>query len=222
MQPFFESTFISELDEFYDFFDYEKVTKKNRKNLNNVRPGVSKNISKNSIKRDKNNSLIQQFINLNQKKGNKLKMHKYVNKMIENLFSSLSFELEEFKNYNLYSNTVFLHNNDPEYSDINKLIEYFAIEFKSIFEIKTIKNSKRLKSPNKYTHEIAYIPRNRRLKYVLRSLTLYKNSFNNYNLWERIFWSFFKTIVNKNNSFLKRRKEYIYIKSMKFFKKKKK
>lgn len=213
--------FSNKLSHIYSLYDYEKIWIKKRKIFSKIRPGISKNLNKNSIKRDKNNILIQQFINIIFKNGEKAKLLKNTNLMVENLFLVLNEELKEFTNYNLYSNLVYLHNSNNLYSDINYLLHSFALDFKSIFEIKTIKNNKKIKSENKYSHEIVYIPSERRLKYVLKSLNIYKENFKNYNLWERIFWSFFLTLINKKNSFLNKRREFIYVKSVKFFKKKK-
>lgn len=202
-----------------EYILYKKEIKKNRKNLKLIRPGISLNKLKNSIIRDKNNSLIEQYININLKKGKKVKIYKNVNLMIENLFLTIILETDEFNKYDYYNNFIQLYKNDVNYSNINWILNLYSKNFKSIFEIKTIKNNKKLKLSNKYTHEIVYIPKERRLKYVLKSLSFYKNNFNNYNFWERIFWSVFKTLINSNNSFLKKRKEYIYLKAIKFFKK---
>jgi hypothetical protein len=161
-------------------FDFDKYNIKNRKNLNNIKPGVSDNLKKNSIKRDKNNSLIFQFLNINTKKGKKFLIYKSINNMLENLFFSLKNNCNEFETYKNYKNVVFLYNNTFEYSDMDNLLHNMVSDLESIFEIKTKKNNKKLKLKDKYTHEIVYIPKERRLKYVLRSLSLYKESFKNY------------------------------------------
>lgn len=207
---------------FYSNFYFEKFFIKNRKVLNNVKLGVIKNIKKTSIKRDKNVEMLKQYINLIQKNGKKLNFLKSFNKSIENLFFVLTFNFDEFKHYKYYNDFVYLHNNNHYFSNINNFFENSLNSLESIFEIKTIKNNKKLKLLNKYTHEIVYIPRKKRPKYVLRALALYKENFKNYNLWERLFWSILLNILNKNNSFLLKRRDYIYNKSIKFFKLKKK
>lgn len=208
------------LSDYYLNFCFEKQTNKNRKNINNIRPGVSKNIKKNSIKRDKNNNLLFQFISLNTKKGKKTLILKNISIMLESLFFSFSNFCVEFNNYSNYNSLFYIFNKNIYYFNPNNIFFLITSGLESIFEIKTKKNNKKLKLKEKYSHEIAYIPRERRLKYILRSLSFYKENFKNYNLWERLFWSFFNILLNKEKSFLSARREYIYIKSVKFFKKK--
>ena len=206
------------LEELLTNYNFEKNFKKSRKIISNTRIGVISNIKKVSLKRDKNFNLLNQYINLMQKKGSKINLFKNINLSVENLFFSLNHNLEEFSIYKNYPNYVYLHNNNYFFSDFNYLLNNSIENLESIFEIKPKKNNKKLKLPSKYTHEIVYIPKDKRLKYVLRSLSVYKENFKNYNLWERIFWSFFILTMNKNNSFLKKRRDYIYSKSIKFFK----
>lgn len=207
-------------DTYYDF-EYEKINIKNRKNLRDIRKGVSKNVKKDSLKRDSQFNLIGKFITLNTKKGKKLTFSKNVNYMLENLTNSFNFYSSEFSVYTNYENFFFLNSINSTYSNINNILDNLTSGLESVFEIKTKKNNKKLKLKEKYAHEIVYIPKAKRLKYVLKSLSIYKESFKKYNLWERLFWSFFIVIINKEKSFLSKRREYIYIKSVKFFKKKK-
>ncbi len=184
----YDDFYFDILDNIYYDFYFDKPNIRNRKNLNNIRPGVSDNIKKNSIKRDKNNNLLNQFINLNTKKGKKHLISKNISIMSENFFFVLSNFCDEFNYYKNYSNFVFMYSKtNPDYFNMNNVLELITMDLESIFEIKTKKNNKKLKLKDKYTHEITYIPRERRLKYVLRSLNIYKESFKNYNLWERLF-----------------------------------
>lgn len=164
----------------YKNFIYLVEHKKYRKNILNVRPGVSLNPKKNSIKRDKNLNFLNQFINLNLNDGKKMTIFKQLNKMFINFSEYLSYDLKEFKKYKYYNSLIFSYNSNLEYSNLNNLI-YFAIEnLESIFEIKTSKNNKKLKLKTKYSHEIIYIPKERRLKYALKALSFYKEHFKNY------------------------------------------
>lgn len=217
----YENIFVENVFSKYENFNYFLKLIKNRKNVSNIRPGVSVNNKKNSIKRDKNFSILKQFININTKKGKSLTIFSNINIMYMNLFDCLSNELEDFSNLKNYSKLVYVFNIDPSYSDLNKLLHYLISGLESVFEIKTSKNNKKLNLKTKYSHEIIYIPKERRLKYVLRSLSTYKEYFKNYSLWERFFWSFLTILLNKDKSFLKKRRDYIYLKSIKFFKKKK-
>lgn len=201
-------------------FFYEKSIKKKKNYLNKIRPGICENKKKSSILRDENFSFINQYININLKNGKKNSFFKSLNTMNNNLFFCFKEVLPDFEKYKNYHNIVFLYNLNNDYSDLNNIITNYIKDLKSIFEIRTIKNNKKLNLPNKYSHEIIYLPKERRAKYVLKALSLYKENFKKYDLWERIFWSFFLTILNKNNSAIAKRKTYIYIKSLKFFKKK--
>ena len=202
---------------YIDYF-FEKNFIRNKKFILKSKLGVVDNQKKSSLIRDKDISFTNQYINLNQKRGKKHLFFKSFNKNLENIFYSLTHYNDDFKIYKNYENLVFLFNSGYYHSKVNDLMFYLIKDLESIFEIKTIKNNKKLKLPNKYSHEIVYIPKQKRLKYVLRALSIYKESFKNYSLWERLFWSFLLTILNKNNSFLVRRRSYIYLKSIKFFK----
>lgn len=185
---FFENTCSENNSFFYNnFYDYEKNLVKNRKFFYKIKPGVSLNIKKNSIKRNSNSLLFQQYINLNTKKGNKNIFFLNFNKSVENLLYVFKYNIEDLNSYVNYSNFIDTFNKTFKYQNTNQLIEKIVDELKSVFEIKTKKNNKKIKTLSKYSHEIIYIPRQRRLKYVLRSLSLYKEYFNNYCLWERIF-----------------------------------
>lgn len=163
-------------------FKYLVKIKKNRKNISNIRPGVSLNNKKNSIKRDKNFTLLQQYININLKKGGKITVFKNLDVMFENLSICLSNELSDFKHLKNYDKFVYYFNNNPIYSDLNGLLLFIVSGLESVFEIKTSKNNKKLKLKTKYSHEIIYIPKERRLKYVLKALSFYKECFKNYSL----------------------------------------
>ena len=212
----YENNFLDSLNYCNFFFEKNFITKS--KYIYKSKSGIIKNVKKSSVVRDKNVSFINQYIDLNQKKGKKFTFFKNFNKSMENIFYILNNYSEEFKVYENYSDFVFLFSNNYYSSNSNDFIFNSIKDLESIFEIKTIKNNKKLKLPNKYTHEIIYIPKKRRLKYILRALSIYKENFKNYNLWERLFWSLLLTVLNKKKSFLNRRRNFIYSKSIKFFK----
>lgn len=222
----FSYNFLEVIQFIHFDYKYDKKCIKNRKILNKIRPGLTKNLLKNSIKRDKNNSFLEQFLNINQKKGKKIKILNSINTAFENFNMVFTLELEEFKRYKNYSNLFNIFDKNFFFSDLNYIFFDVCLKYKSIFEIKSIKNNKKvrqmLKNNSKYTHEIIYIPPERRMKYVLKNLSLYKENFKNYNIWERFFWSFFMTLILNENSFLKKKRDFIYLKSVKFFKLKKK
>lgn len=203
-------------------FNFDKLFIKKRKLFNKSNPGLIKNIKKSSLKRDENFNYIYKYLNLLHKDGLKLNRTKSLNICIENLFNIFNIYNEDFNKYEDYNSYIDLFNYKPELANFSYLLYNSINTFESIFEIKTIKNNKKLKLNNKFSHEIIYIPKKKRFKYILKSLLIFKESFKNYNLWERLFWSFLPIILNKQNSFLKTRRNFIYSKSIKFFKIKKK
>ena len=168
-------------------FDFKKLKIRNRKFNNKSKLGVLNNLKRSSLIRDKNNSLLNQFINLSFKKGKKSSLLKSLNLALENILLSLNNYSDEFKNFNNYDNFILIYNKNQSFNDVSYLLFNFLLKLESIFEIKTIKNPKKFKSLGKYSHEIIYIPKLKRLKYVLRSFSLYNENFKNYNLWERFF-----------------------------------
>lgn len=177
-----EELFLSNTQNLFDDYIFEKNFIKNRKLVNQTRLGIAKNIKKSSIRRNKYFNFLNLYINISHKKGKKLNFLKNFNKSAESVFTVFNESLVEFENYKNYENYIFLCNNDFRYSNFNSLIDLSLSNLESIFEIKTIKNNKKLKLPTKYTHEIIYIPKERRLKYVMRALSLYKENFKSYYL----------------------------------------
>ena len=197
---------------------YLKKFVKNRKVLLNIKKGITKTEKKNSLKRDKNNTIIQQFMNIMLRGGNKNTLFKHFDKSIENFYFILNDENEEFLKYKDYLPLNFLVNNFIEYNDFNYILENFLPGYFSLFDIKTIKNNKkRTRNPKKYSHEITYISENKRLKNLLKIINVYSENFKNYELWERLFWLFIVLITDKKKSNLIKRRSYIYKKSIKFF-----
>lgn len=220
ISPNYDVLFNNHFSEIFLNLNFKKLFIKKNKYIVKSKFGIVKNKNKISLIRDKNFSFISQYINLNTKKGKKLLFFNNFNKAIENIYHIFNVYYENFNIYENYLLYMYLYNNNYYLSSYNNLIFYSIDNLESIFEIKTIKNSKKLKLSNKYNFEIVYIPEKKRLKYVLRSLSVYKESFKNYSLWERLFWSLLLIILNKKNSFILKRRNYIYSKSIKFFKKK--
>lgn len=202
--------------------DYFKENIRKRKILSKIKKGITKTEKKNSLKRDLNNTIIQQFLNLNLKKGAKFNLFKHMNKSVENFFYILNKENEEFFKYKNYKSIFFLTNNFHDYNNFNYLLKSFLPKYFSVFDIRTKKTTKRSKFNKKYSHEIVYIPEPKRLKNLLRIFTTFSENFKNYEFWERLFWSFISIIMNRKNVFLSKRKLYIYKKSIQFFVRKKK
>lgn len=205
--------------DFKKFFNlnYAKVNIKNRKVLLNIRKGVTLTEKKNSVKRDKNNMLIQQYVNICSKTGNKNTLIKHFNIMVENFFMIFNEEFDEFQNYKNYEVINYLVNNINSYSNFNFLLESTLINFQSIFDIKTKKNQKKLKLQKKFSHEVIYVPKKKRLKNNLKIISIYSENFKYYSYWERLFWMFAIVILDFKKSFVYNRRNYVYKKSVKFF-----
>lgn len=207
----------------FNFIDYEyfKSNVKRRKILNNIKKGVTSTEKKNSIKRDVNNTLMQQFINVVFKNGNKEFIFNQVNTVSENLFFILNEEHEDFYKYKNYKSLCFLSEFSPKFNNFNSIFFNSLIDLESLFDIKTKKNPKKLKLLKKFSHEIVFIPKIKRLKNTLKVLNVYSENFKNYNIWERLFWMILFVILDQKKSFLFKRRSFIYKKSLKFFSKKK-
>lgn len=185
----FSNDFISKLyEDSYKYnilmeLGYSKSFVKKRKVYLNIKKGITKTEKKNSLKRDINNTTLQQFINIMIYKGNKSSLFKHFNDAIENFFFILNDENEEFIKYKNYIPLHFLVNNFIEYNDFNHLLSVFLPKYFSVFDIITIKNNKkRNKNAKKYSHEIVYIPENKRLKNTLKLINIYTENFKNYEL----------------------------------------
>lgn len=214
----FDSIF-DKFDNLNNFLEIEYLKKnvKNRKIISKIKKGITKTEKKNSLKRDKNNTVIQQYINVMVYNGNKNTILKNFNKSIELFFCIFDENNEEFMKYKNYSALNFLSNNFSEYNDFQYILDIFLPKYFCIFDIKTKKNNKKKRSLKKYRHDIVYIPEPKRLKNTLKIINTYSESFKHYNLWERLFWLFINLIIDDKKSFILKRRSFIYKKSVKFF-----
>lgn len=181
----------SNFDNFNNFnnflnIEYLKDNVKNRKITSKIKKGITKTEKKNSLKRDRNNTFFQQYINVMVKNGNKNTILRNFNKSVELFFFIFNEDNDEFSNYKNYKALNFLNNNFSEYNDFNFILKFFLPKYFCIFDIKTKKNNKK-RSNKKYQHEITYIPEAKRLKNTLKLINVYSESFKNYSLWERLF-----------------------------------
>ena len=217
------TNYLKKDSDYFDYLDYWilKDNFKRRKILNRIKKGVTSTEKKNSIKRDLNQNLFQQYINVTFKKGNKEYIFNQINIASETFFLSLNEDFDEFYKYKDYKSFVFLSNYVKEYNNFNFILCNSLLNFESIFDIKTRKNSKKLRRVKPYNQEIVFIPKSKRLKSVLRNLAVYSESFKNYSLWERLFWLFMLISLDFKKSPIFKRKMYIYKKSINFFSKKK-
>lgn len=206
----------------FKFLDYQILREniKKRKIFNRIRKGITSTEKKNSIKRDVNFNLVQQYVNVVFKNGCKEFTFNQFNIVSETFFLSLNENLDEFKKYKDFMSLYFLSEYVKDYNNFGFVLFNSALSLESIFDIKTKKMPKKLKSIKKFSHEIVFIPKVKRLKNVLRVLNLYSENFKNYTLWERFFWMFLSVSLDPKKSFVYKRKLFIYKKSLKFFSKK--
>ena len=204
------------------FYDYIKLHSKNRKIYPKIKKGLNLKIKKTSINRDKNNLLSQQFINIFIKKGKKIKITHNFNIFLENFFFILINEMNVLKKYKDYEFFYYLNNINMNFSNIDYILNFYIKKLESIFDIKSKKNDKKSKSKSKYSYEMKYIPKEKRLKNSLKVFKLYSENFKYYKIWERIFWMLSTTFFDYENSFIFKRRLFIYNKSIKFFKNNKK
>lgn len=176
--------FYKDLDEYFISLDLGLLKKnvKNRKISSKIKKGITTTEKKNSLKRDKNLPMLNQFINIMNGDGNKRLIFKNFNKAIELFFFTLNEENEEFFKYKNYAIFLFLIKNYHEYNNFNYIFEDLIPNYYSIFDIKTKKNYKKRKQIKKYKHEIIYIPEPKRLKNVLKIISFYSENFKNYYL----------------------------------------
>lgn len=199
-------------------YDFIKNKVKKRKLIYKSKPGVSSNDKKNSIRRDKNNLLNILFLNEIFKKGLKNRYFLYMNIFVENFFEILDYYNPDFEKYEKYKHFIFLLNNEFEYNNLEFILNDIIPKYNCVFDIKTKKNPKYLKVDKKYSHFIKYVPKERRIKKSLKAMSFYIENYKNYFFWERLFWLFLSVILNTNKSFLVKRRQFIYKKSLKFFK----
>lgn len=216
--------FLKETSFDYLVYDFRKYFLKDTKLQRKIKKGAIKNTKKNSIKIMRSLNLIQKFIKLSQKKGNNFVVFKNINIVMLNFYNyytnfNLNTEDNKVKSNKYLSNFI---NSNFLNLDLNYLIDNLLLDYQSIFEIKSKKNkNKKTNKDKKYTYEIIYIEKEKRVKYLLKSISLLSNSFKKYFLNERLFWLFFNILSNPHNSFLKKKKLFLNLKSIKFFKKRK-
>lgn len=199
---------------------YIKKDVRKRKMINKSKKNVTNNNNNNSLRRDKNVTMYNLFLKGILKNGLKCRYNKHSNFFLESFFFNLNNKNEDFLKYDNYEFFCFILKRNNCYNDINYILDLIIPTYNCIFDIKTKKNPKHLKSEKKYSHQIVYVPRGRRIKKSLKSMSFYIENYKNYFLWERLFWLFTFIIFNSKRSFLVKKREFIYKKSLKFFKRK--
>lgn len=120
---------------------------------------------------------------------------------IDGLFQS------EKQNYDIFSNIL---------SEMTVILE-------PIFQLRVEKVNKQFKKiiKKKFTSKVSYVKPYKRLNLALRAVALYLNLFRPYKLHERLYHSFFKTLIEQKQSYLYKRKIYLYERLVKKYRVKK-
>lgn len=218
------SDFSSSIDTFYKFFHkrlkylnrfyYYSYFTRSRKVFLKTRNGRILNRSFDAKRRDKNNNVTEQFINVSFKNGKKITFLKHLNTALKNLYFSF--------NSNGYHD-LFQHFNELNHRfDENKLKEFIElvqtdmnyyfnlsnvladtmVQFFPIFNVKLNKSINKKKSSNKNDIDIIYIKPDKRLKFTLKLFNLFTEKFDLTLLSDRILAAFICLFIDSKNTFL--------------------
>lgn len=206
-----------ENENFYNYFSFFKKSIKSRKIFRKAINGRRRNQKNDSFKRDKNSTIVEQFFNVSMKDGKKLVILKQWNIFVSNLFDSFKENDNNLSHYKNYESILDLLNTKKNYYNFDLLLNRSIILFEPLFNVKIEKASKRMKSKlnKKYVYKVVYIKKEKRLKHVLKLINSYSERFQNYNYWERLYWMFASILLESKNSYLWRRKIFVYKKALK-------
>jgi hypothetical protein len=125
--------------------------------------------------------------------------------------SSLSIENKYYKDmFLVIPNFLNFYNFKTILFFFNNVLEPFFY-----IRVKKVEKKYRKKLKKKFTIQPIYVKPIKRSSFVLRSLINYTNLFSSYSLSERVFLALFKSLTEQKQSFLYRRKLYMYTKLFK-------
>lgn len=166
-----------------------------------------------SIRRVSNITFISRFINFLTKKGLKTKYTNILSVSISRLYFTFFFFNKTLSGENKYYKDMFLIiPNFLNFYDFKSIINFFTTILEPFFymRVKRVEKKYRKKLKKKFTIQPIYVKPIKRNSFVLRSLISYTNLFSSYSLSERLFLSLFKSLTEQKQSFLYRRKLYMY------------
>jgi hypothetical protein len=152
---------------FYSFLKtHIKTRKVFFKNIN----GRIKNKSKDSVRRDTNNTLVDLFLNVSMKGGNKLVLLKHFNIFLNNFYTSFNNKDDDFFNYKDYITLFNLLKYKKNYYNFNFLLKESIIPLESLFNVQLNKVSKKNKnkSKKKYLYNVTYINKKKKVKICIK------------------------------------------------------
>lgn len=176
-----------------------------------------------SIKRNKNKSILNKFLNFFFRRGLKIQYTNTLNSSVSDFYFFFFFFNKSLNNmykgyseiYNLIPNFLNFYNFGTMLNFLNTLLEPFFF-----IKVKKVEKKYRKKLKKKFVAQPSYVQPHKRVGLVLRSILYYTNLFSSYKLSERLSLGLFKLLVEQKNSYLYRRKIYMYSKMFKKFQKK--
>lgn len=165
-----------------------------------------------SQKRLKNLSIFDRFLNLFFKDGLRLKYLNYFNKSIQQIYHTLYFfwKTLTFAQY-VYIDSLF-SSEKHNYDIFSALIYEMTVLLEPMFQMRVEKVNKQFKKviKKRFTSKIIYVKPNKRLHLAMKAIILYLNLFKPHKINERFYHSLFKTLVEQKQSYLYKRKIYLY------------
>lgn len=185
----------------------------NLRQINRFRKITFSNLNKHlSQKRVKNLTLLERFLNLFLKDGLKTKYLKYLNKGIQQVYHTLYFfwQTLTFQQY-IYIDSLF-SSEKHNYDIFPALLVEMSDILEPMFQLRVEKVNKQFKKviKKRFITKLVYVKPYKRLNLALKAIILYLNLFKPYKIHERLYHSFFKTLVEHKNSYLYKRKLHLY------------
>lgn len=161
------------------------------------------------------NNYINTLLKSSLRGGNKLLMLKHFN-FFHNGFYFLFNEWNEFlsKKFNTYDVYYEISDQNPRFFNINLLLKSILDLNESMFNVRVVKFTKKqkrhFKIKKKFFSSVVYLPKYKRNRSVLKCIHTFSNQYNYYNYFERLLMSFCESFFFQKNSFLYKRKVYMY------------
>lgn len=209
-------------DKFYNNSIFSSFNFKTRKLNKKTLQGKKLKIFTASYRRDKNLNLLNMYLNLSTKQGNKETYSKYMNRMIY-YFMTYFYEKDEFFYFQpRFFYFYFLAKTEKIYYLFENIFENCVYNTQIIFNIhyQKLEKSQRIKYKQKYKIVLKHIPIKRRVKHILTLINRSATEMTHKNLDSRILKSVTENCFNPKDSYIWRRKMYIYSIALEDYKKK--
>jgi hypothetical protein len=193
------------------------VFKKFIQNLSRQRKMFKKREELKSSTRNTTKSLTKRYISYLTRHGKKIKTSLYLYKGLLEFFKVIFFQNYKINDYGEFVSD--LKPTNP--SSLENLLNYFDELLRPIFFLKIKKVDKRYKKKlkKKFVSHIAYIKPNKRLNLTLFALSFNIKIYEEQSIKSRIAKSFLELVLEDKNSYLYKRKLYMYSKILKKYKK---